>query len=105
MSNEYERVFDEIFGFEFPYNRRIGKSKTMTWYRVKMIPECKRNANDIPMFVKCTKCDKYMNFVDGWYVCELCGSRVKERTLYSQLDRENQEFDKQMDSDYEEYWE
>lgn len=105
LLNEYERLYNENFGFEFPYNRRIGKSKPMSWRKVKMVPIGKCNEDEVPLFVKCTKCNCYMDYVGDWYICDNCGARVKERTLYSQLDKENQEFENRMDDDYDEYWE
>lgn len=99
--DEFEKLYNEIFGFEFSYGSgHLSKSKPVSWYRVKLTPLEKNNGGDVPMFVRCRKCGEYMNFKEGWYECEKDKVRVKEKTLYSQLGRENQEFDKE----YEEIW-
>lgn len=32
------------------------------------------------------------SILDGRWVCPSCGTRVRERTAYNQLDRENEKF-------------
>ena len=99
--DEYDYLYQENYGFEFTfYGTRVGRSKPLSWYRVKLIPDGKGNGDDVPLFVKCKKCGSYMNFSVGWYQCESCGKRIKERTLFTQLDRETREQEKE----YDEYW-
>ena len=45
------------------------------------------------------------NALDGKYVCPVCGKSVRERTPYTQLERENETFlEEWADGDYEEYY-
>ena len=89
---EYEKLYKQYkhSGFEFGYGTRIGKSKVIFEDVIK------RNHDDIPLFVKCNKCNEYMDFhqgqtdiLDGKWICPVCGKSVRERTVYGQLEREN----------------
>ena len=98
--DEFDRTCEEIInsGFEFVYNnRRLSKSKMIYQHQIRQIPTSKSNSE--MMFVKCKSCNIYMDFVsgptgvlDGNWVCPNCGTRVRERTAYTQLDKENTEF-------------
>lgn len=97
--NEFDRIYEGIrdSGFEFVYNnRRLSKSKLIYQKDIRQIPESKGNADR--MFVKCGTCGVYMDFADGVdtlggrWVCPSCGVKVRERTAYTQLDRENNDF-------------
>jgi hypothetical protein len=110
MNNEYEEIYKQYdgSGFKFNYNkRRIGKSKTIFREEISKIDSSKFNAEGIPLFVNCKACETYMDFKEGpekmvfdsWRVCPVCGVRVKEETLYRQLDRENTDFGRSIDYD------
>lgn len=97
-NKEYEKLYEQYkhSGFEFGYSTRIGKSKIIFEENIKSIPSSKRNHDDIPLFVKCNKCDEYMDFqqgktvvLDGRWICPVCGNNVRERTVYNQIEREN----------------
>ena len=78
-------------GFKFEYkNGRLGKSVVVFRDEVETIPDCKRNEDDIALFVRCGSCDDYMDFENGNWVCPHCGKKVREMTVYKQLDRENE---------------
>lgn len=64
---EYEKLYEHLqrSGFEFGYSTRIGKSKIIFEESIKNIPSSKRNHDNIPLFVKCNKCDEYMDFQQG----------------------------------------
>jgi hypothetical protein len=97
--DEYDDVYKQHAGsgFEFVYYKRhLGKSKMVFREAIASIDAIKRNEDDIPLFVRCRECDTYMDFtpghtgvLDGRWICPSCGARVRERTAYSQLDREN----------------
>lgn len=101
-TNEYNDIYEqyENSGFEFLYkNKRLGKSRTIFADEVNAIDVMKRNNDEIPLFVKCASCGVHMDFevgyfddLDGWWICPDCGARVKERTVYSHLEKENEEF-------------
>ena len=96
---EYEKLYEHLqrSGFEFGYSTRIGKSKIIFEESIKNIPSSKRNHDNIPLFVKCNKCDEYMDFqqgktdvLDGRWICPVCGNNVRERTVYNQIERKFQ---------------
>ena len=100
--DEYDDIYGQYAesGFEFNYSsKRIGKSKPIFKDVIDTIDATKSNNSDIPLFVNCKKCGTYMDYQAGdsgmfssWYKCPVCGSRVKESTVYSQLDRENEQY-------------
>ncbi len=104
--------FSNNYGFEFEYsNGRIGKSTYLDEDTVNTIGFSGTKCNDQNIFVFCKKCDTYMNFevgknnaLDGKYVCPKCGKSVRERTPYTQLERENETFLTEQDNDYEDYY-
>lgn len=95
----------ENSGFVFEYNKkRIGKSKMILQNKIRGIDSSKHNSD--LMFVNCKPCEVYMDFktgtadmLDGSWVCPVCGSRVRERTAYNQLNKENTEFVNDMNDD------
>lgn len=107
--NTQRKDFDEVYeectngGFLFHYNKRISKSKLITKEDMKNVPTEKGNIDKI--FVVCRKCDEFMNFTDGpdilegYWVCPCCGAKMKEQTAYMQLDRENNEFLNEFETD------
>lgn len=99
-TNEYDEIYGEdndIIGFEFNYGGgRIGKSKPL--YESDVAERSFGNANSELMFVRCSKCGKYMDFDEGvnmfdsYWRCSECSTRVRESTAYNQLERENDKF-------------
>lgn len=95
----------ENSGFVFEYNgKRIGKSKMILQSKLKKINSSKQNSD--LMFINCKSCGVYMDFkagstgvLDGSWICPVCGARVRERTAYNQLNRENTDFTNDMNSD------
>lgn len=95
---EYDEVYDRYSdcGFLFYYNKRISKSIILSREDMRRISIGKGNGDKL--FVVCKPCDLFMEFeagageLEGWWVCPECGARMKERTAYIQLDRENEEF-------------
>ena len=100
--DEYERLYNVFYGFEFVYSgKRIGKSRSVRAEEVMDIPKSCWNSYESPVFVKCRCCDEYMEFDGKWYSCKNCGSRVKERTVYTKIDQESQE---KFGDDYNKYF-
>lgn len=110
--NMRRKEFDEIYdysncGFLFYYNKRISKSIPISKEDMRRISIGKGNGDKL--FVVCRPCDTFMDFtegphdLEGWWVCPCCGARMKERTAYQQLDRENDEFLKKMELDDDEF--
>lgn len=106
---------DSKFGFKFNYSRRhLSKSKPICESEIAQIASQKNGGDDIPIFVNCRSCGVYMDYkpgdsatiFDSWWVCPICGTRVKELTVMNQLSKENQSYENEIyaDSDYEEYW-
>lgn len=103
FNNDIDDEFEEVFGrfkdsgFEFDYNnRKLGKSRPIFKDQIDKLESTKHNNDNIPLFINCKACGTYMDFeegptdnLDGWYTCPVCGKRVKELTVYSQLNREN----------------
>lgn len=105
--------FSNNYGFEFEYsNGRIGKSTYLDEDTVNTIGFSGTKCNDQNIFIFCKKCNTYMEFeisknnaLDGKYVRPVCGKSVRERTPYTQLERENETFlEEWADGDYEEYY-
>lgn len=98
--NEYEEIYGQYrdSGFEFDYNnKKIGKSKMISKDELDEIQSEKYNSDS--MLIKCRSCGIYMDFIQGdngdltgKWKCPNCGTSVKERTAYSQLERENDTF-------------
>lgn len=95
-TDEHDKIYSqyENSGFKFNYNKRhLGKSTLIFQDEISNIDKSKHNLD--LMFVNCQQCGAYMNFeaglnaLEGWWGCPTCGIRVKERTAYTRLDREN----------------
>lgn len=111
--NTKRKDYDEVYnkysdcGFLFYYDKRISKSHVLTREDMKRISIGKGNGDKL--FVVCGHCDLFMEFeagkgeLEGWWVCPECGARMRERTAYAQLDRENEEFLRQHDLDDESF--
>ena len=88
------------FGFLFNYNNsRLGKSQTLESSEISSYETQKHNNDDAPLFVNCKKCGILMDFqpgqnddLDGYWNCPECSAKVRERTAYTELGRENDEF-------------
>ena len=85
------------YGFIFDYNKRLSKSKPLSEKELTNINARNRNNDDVVLVVRCKTCCEVMNFhvgpsdcLDGMWQCNVCGSKVRERTIYSQLERENE---------------
>jgi len=84
--------YDAIYGFEFDYaKKRIGKSRPIHSNEINTT-----KCNSDSMLINCQSCGVYMDYesgingmFDSWWICPVCGSKVKEQTAYNQLDREN----------------
>lgn len=91
---------NSITGFMFTYgNAKLSKSKPISEDECNLILKNKRNTDDIPLYVKCKHCHQFMNFVigpnnclDGKWICSNCNIKVREKTIYSQLERENEKY-------------
>ena len=101
VKDEYKDIFDkyEKSGFVFNYNKRIGRSKPIFEDEINGIDFSKRNDTEIPLFVNCKKCNSFMDYqpgesgiFDSWWKCPICGTKVRESTVFNQIDRENEEF-------------
>ena len=82
------------YGSEFRYrNRHLSNSRYID--PSLMDPDC---GNSDSLFIKCCDCGVYMTFhpkgyMDGYWKCPDCGSRVNEMTVYNKLSRENDEWE------------
>ena len=88
------------FGFLFNYSSsRLGKSQPLGEDDISSFDSAKHNSDDAPLFVRCKKCGVLMDFapgpndeLDGKWICPECKTKVRERTAYSELSRENDAF-------------
>lgn len=88
-------------GFWFNYkNHHLSRSKEIGYLDMQKISEsCCCCEDGVNLYVHCDKCDTFMEFfvggsdvmLDGFWKCPKCGTRVKQRTVYFQLDKENLE--------------
>ena len=108
---EYEEIYDySNYGFLFYYNKRISKSIPISKEDMRKISIGKGNGDKI--FVVCKPCDIFMDFksgpgdLEGQTHCPCCGARMRECTAYTQLDRENEEFmnNIESDNDFDEFY-
>lgn len=97
--DEYADIYEMDSCFVFQYhNRKLGKAKIVDATEMDDLPALKHNAEgDDLIYIYCSKCGEYMDFVkgdpyamNGHWVCPCCGSRVREKTPYTELSRENQ---------------
>ena len=114
--DEYSDILtqDDAAGFEFTYgNRHLGRSKPISKNEMsKLGPTKCGNEDDVPLFVRCRSCGAYMDFTrgsegesNGKWICPECGTGVRERSVFRQLERENEEYLQKLDSsDYDEFW-
>ena len=104
--------FPSEYGYKFEYNNgHISKSTFLNEEAVDTLRLLLIDSNDQNIFVFCKKCDTYMDFevgknnaLDGKYICPVCGKSVKERTPYTQLEKENEAFLAELEDDYEDYY-
>ena len=96
---EYEDIFAQYVGagFIFTYFRKhLSRSKVVFREETTEIDNSKHNRDSTPLYIKCKSCQVLMDYktetdknLNGWWVCSSCGARVKETTVYRQLEREN----------------
>lgn len=95
LFDDYDKVYEQYTnsGFKFDYNnRRLSRSKIIFNDELKTTPMIKRNGDDIPLLVNCKPCNTYMDFINGHWTCPKCKARVREMTIYNQLERENTQY-------------
>ena len=79
----------EDYGFEFRYrNHHLSRSKHID--PSDMETGCGNSDN---LFIFCSNCGVYMEFhedglMNGHWECPECGVKVREQTVYSQMNRE-----------------
>lgn len=105
--DEYDDIYNQYegSGFEFNYYKRISKSKPIFKDAIDILDSSKSNHDEIPLFVNCKRCGTYMDYQisnsgTGWWKCPSCGARVKESTVYNQINRENDAYLDEMDFSY-----
>ena len=108
------------FGFiYYPRNHKVSHSHILDLGRVLLLKtDYPGSNNDVDMFVYCNDCKTQMEFVrdisdplKNHWVCQYCGSKVKESSVTNQLERENEQYlkDEELDGygdddDYDEYY-
>lgn len=89
--NEY----NEYYGFWLEYkNHRISTSKPL-----KHTPEGDDICGPNKVYVRCGKCLEYMQWTENGYLCRHCGAKVRQSTVYGQIQKENEAFLKSLDYD------
>ena len=88
--NEYDGI-----GFEFDYkNGKLSKTTAIE----KKSEETSKWHNKDNISVICKPCNVPMNFNDGAkprsgsWLCSVCGAKVSEETIYTELEKEQQVF-------------
>ena len=114
--DEYNDIFtqDDAAGFEFTCgSRHLGRSRPISKNEMSKFEPTKRgNEEDVPLFVKCRDCGAYMDYMkrsmgdlSGKWICPECGTGVRERSVFRQLERENEKYLQELESsDYDEFW-
>lgn len=100
--DDYNDIYEQYAnsGFKFDYNnRRLSRSKVIFEEELKLVPMTKRNDDDVPLLVNCKPCGIYMDFVNGHWVCPKCKLKVREMTIYNQLERENEKYLRSIEMD------
>ena len=110
--DEYADIYEIDSCFVFQYrNHRLSRAQIVDATEMDDLPARKHNDGDDYIYIFCSSCNEYMDFVkgdpyvmNGHWVCPKCGVRVREKTPYSELGRENREWLRQHDisDDYEE---
>lgn len=110
--DEYTDIYGTDVCFVFQYrNHKLSRGKVVDASEMDDLPARKHNAEgDDYIYIFCSKCNEYMDFVEGdpyamngHWVCPCCGVRVREKTPYTELGRENREWLRKNDisDDYE----
>ncbi len=108
--NEYDAIYlqDGDFGTEYVYkNHQLGGERFIPLKELSKIGAFK--CNDDKIFIRCGKCDIYMNFAHGlsgialgkWF-CPECETFVKETTVNRYISELEPLVDE--DNDYDEYY-
>ena len=110
--DEYADIYEIDSCFVFQYrNHRLSRAKIVDATEMDDLPARKHNDGDDYIYIFCSSCNEYMDFMkgdpyamNGHWVCPRCRVRVREKTPYSELGRENREWIRQHDisDDYEE---
>lgn len=87
---------DNGFLFKSYKGGHVSNSKMLTYDDLLQIDT--RHMNSQNLVAECEQCGALMNYVNhnpedidsGWYICPVCGKRLREMTLYTQLDKENE---------------
>ncbi len=107
---------DYGYGFGHKKNQKLSKSYELDILDlVQLAAIYPDSGNDQNLFVHCDDCNTYMNYIpgisgDGYFICPICGSKVRESTPYRQLEKENEnylkdnELDGYGDEDYDKYY-
>lgn len=103
-NDEYSDIYGIDSCFVFKYrNRKLGKASIVDASEMDDLPARKHNAEgDDYIYIYCCKCNEYMDFVqgdpyamNGHWICPSCRAKVRERTPYLELGRENRDWMKQ----------
>jgi len=110
--DEYADIYEIDSCFVFQYrNHKLSKAQIVDATEMDDLPARKHNDGDDYIYIFCSNCNEYMDFIkgdpyvmNGHWVCPICGVRVREKTPYSELGRENREWLRRHDisDDYEE---
>ena len=93
-------MVDGYFGFELVYrNGKIGRSRPLD-HEPQGIDICGPNR----VYVKCGNCGVYMKYSETDWICPMCGTKVRQMTPYHQIERENREWEKKFESDYDDFY-
>lgn len=72
-------------------NSRLGRAKQVPVSEMSDVPLSKADPDGY-IFVKCDRCNKYMDYTGDAWQCPECGAKTKEMSVYNQFDRECKEF-------------
>lgn len=96
MSEEYVEYYAP-FHFK-AYAHSLSRGYPIIHSVDKVIPDAYKNPDHL--IILCHACESYMLYkndagtrMDGYYICPNCGKRVREETLYRQLQRDDLEDD------------
>jgi hypothetical protein len=108
---DYNDVYTDCSDFGFLFYKDEGLNESIPLSREQMIRISMGKGNGDKLFVVCGPCDLFMDFesgddeLGGCWICPECGARVEEQEVYIQLDKENDEFLKEHDLDYDDFYE
>lgn len=95
-SNDYDDIYEKYLniGFSFNYTNknRLSASKIVFKEELDTISPSKFNNDDVPLLVKCKSCNTYMDFDEYRWICPCCKTWVREITVYTRLEKENDNY-------------